>query len=46
VGADHGGGAVVRTVAGVGIGMAVFLVTVVALRTEEVEALRSRLRRT
>jgi putative peptidoglycan lipid II flippase len=46
VGGDEGGGAVVRTVAGVLVGFAVFAVTVVALRTEELDALRSRLRRT
>lgn len=46
VGANQGGGAIVRTGAGVAVGLVVFLVTVVALRTEEVEALRSRLRQT
>ena len=45
VGSDDGFGAVVRTGAGVVVGLVVFLVTVVALRTEEVAALRSRLRR-
>jgi len=45
VGSDQGGGALVRTVAGVGVGLVVFGVTVVALRTEEVDALRTRLRR-
>lgn len=46
VGANDGSGAIVRTAAGVAVGLAVFVVTVVALRTDEVEALRSRLRRT
>jgi putative peptidoglycan lipid II flippase len=45
VGSDEGVGALVRTGAGVAVGLVVFLVTVVALRTEEVTALRSRLRR-
>jgi putative peptidoglycan lipid II flippase len=45
VGSDEGVGAIVRTGAGVVVGLVVFLVTVVALRTEEVDALRSRLRR-
>jgi hypothetical protein len=45
VGSDEGVGAIVRTVVGVVVGVAVFVVTVVALRTEEVDALRSRLKR-
>lgn len=45
VGADSGGGAIVRTAVGVVIGLVVFGVTIVALRTEEVDALRTRLRR-
>jgi putative peptidoglycan lipid II flippase len=45
VGSDEGIGAIVRTVVGVIVGVAVFVVTVVALRTEEVDALRSRLKR-
>ena len=45
VGSDEGGGAIVRTAVGVAVGVVVFVVTVVALRTEEVDALRSRLRR-
>ena len=45
VGSDEGGGALVRTGAGVLVGLFVFAVTVVALRTEEVDALRARLRR-
>jgi hypothetical protein len=46
VGSNAGGGALVRTAVGVVVGLVVFGVTVVALRTEEVDALRSRLRRT
>jgi len=46
VGSNSGGGALVRTAAGIIVGLVVFGVTVVALRTEEVDALRSRLRRT
>jgi putative peptidoglycan lipid II flippase len=45
VGSDDGGGAIVRTGVGVVVGLVVFVVTVVALRTEEVDALRTRLRR-
>jgi putative peptidoglycan lipid II flippase len=45
VGGDDGGGAIVRTGVGVVVGLVVFVVTVVALRTEEVDALRSRLKR-
>jgi putative peptidoglycan lipid II flippase len=45
VGADSGGGAIVRTGVGVVVGLAVFVVTAVALRIEELDALRSRLRR-
>jgi putative peptidoglycan lipid II flippase len=46
VGSNSGGGALVRTAVGVVVGLVVFGVTVVALRTEEVDALRTRLRRT
>ena len=46
VGSDEGAGAILRTGVGVVVGLVVFLVTVVALRTEEVSALRSRLKRT
>jgi putative peptidoglycan lipid II flippase len=45
VGSDDGGGAVVRSAAGVAVGLVVFVVTVVALRTEEVAALRTRFQR-
>jgi len=45
VGADDGGGALVRAAAGVMVGLVVFLVTAVALRTEELSALRSRFKR-
>ncbi|HEX4906498.1 MAG TPA: murein biosynthesis integral membrane protein MurJ [Acidimicrobiales bacterium] len=45
VGSDEGAGAIVRTGVGVVVGLLVFAVTVVALRTEEVSALRSRLKR-
>ena len=45
VGSNEGGGAIVRTGVGVVVGLLVFAVTVVALRTEEVSALRSRLKR-
>ena len=45
VGGAEGGGAILRTGVGVVVGLLVFAVTVVALRTEEVSALRSRLKR-
>jgi putative peptidoglycan lipid II flippase len=45
VGSDEGTGAIVRTGVGVVVGLVAFAVTVVALRTEEVSALRSRLKR-
>jgi len=45
VGGDDGGGAIVRTGAGVAVGLVVFVVTAVALRTEELDALRTRLGR-
>ncbi|MEA3019000.1 MAG: putative peptidoglycan lipid flippase [Actinomycetota bacterium] len=45
VGSDQSGGALVRTVVGVAVGFLVFGVTAVALRTEELDALRGRLRR-
>jgi putative peptidoglycan lipid II flippase len=45
IGSDEGAGAIVRTGVGVAIGLVVFLVTAVALRIEELDALRSRLRR-
>jgi putative peptidoglycan lipid II flippase len=46
VGSDDGTGAIVRTAVGVVVGVLVFGVTAVALRTDEVAALRGRLRRT
>jgi hypothetical protein len=45
VGSDEGGGAILRSATGVAVGLVVFLVTVVALRTEEVSALRTRFKR-
>jgi putative peptidoglycan lipid II flippase len=45
VGSNEGTGAMVRTGAGVVVGVVVFAVGAVALRVEEVDALRSRLRR-
>lgn len=45
VGSNEGSGAIVRTGVGVAVGFAVFAVTVAALRTEEVSALRGRLKR-
>jgi putative peptidoglycan lipid II flippase len=45
IGSNEGGGAVVRTGAGVAAGVVVFVVTAVALRIEELGALRTRLRR-
>jgi putative peptidoglycan lipid II flippase len=45
VGSDEGFGAIARTSAGVAVGLVVFVVTVVALRAEEVSALRTRLKR-
>ena len=45
VGSNEGGGAIVRTGVGVAVGLVVFAVTAVALRTEELAALRSRLKR-
>lgn len=46
VGGAEGGAALARMGAGVAVGFVVFAVTAVALRTEELDALRSRLRRT
>ena len=45
IGSNEGGGAIVRTAAGVVVGVVVFGVTAVALRTDELAALRSRLAR-
>jgi hypothetical protein len=45
VGEPTGSGAIVRLLAGVVAGIVVFGVAVLALRVEEVEALRRRLRR-
>ncbi|HVM55003.1 MAG TPA: murein biosynthesis integral membrane protein MurJ [Acidimicrobiales bacterium] len=45
VGSGEGAGAVLRTAVGVVVGVAAFTVTVVALRTDELDALRRRLTR-
>jgi len=45
VGGDDKGGALVQAAAGVVVGLAVFLVTAVALRTDELAALRTRFKR-
>lgn len=45
VGSDEGTGAIIRTGVGVVVGVLAFVVTAVALRIEEIDAIRSRLKR-